>query len=198
MKSGIHFLSSLTLLSILILGCDKEDSSPDTLPGLAVSTNSISSITTETATGGGNVLDDGGETVTAKGICWSVDPDPTIDLPTKTNDGVNVGSYVSNMSGLSAGTLYYVRAYASNPAGTAYGDQVSFTTDGGSVPVLLTNSASDITNESADCGGVVILDGDSPITGRGLCWSTSANPTISSDSVLYLGNGTGEFSGTLT
>jgi uncharacterized protein (TIGR02145 family) len=94
-----------------------------------VSTTTVTSITSTTATSGGNLTNDGGLTITAKGVCWSTSPNPTI-ANSKTDNGVTAGTYASNLTGLSPSTLYYVRAYATNTAGTAYGTQISFTTEG--------------------------------------------------------------------
>lgn len=91
-----------------------------------VSTTAITSITNAAATSGGNVTSDGGSAVTSKGICWDTNPNPTIALSTKTNDGTGTGSFVSSITSLSSGTIYYVRAYAVNGVGTAYGIQLSF------------------------------------------------------------------------
>ena len=92
-----------------------------------VTTTAISNIDKNTATGGGEVTADGGATVTARGICWSTSQNPTVD-GNHTTDGTGTGSFTSSMTGLTANTTYYVRAYATNSAGTAYGEQVSFTT----------------------------------------------------------------------
>jgi hypothetical protein len=94
----------------------------------SVSTDPISAVTSSSATGGGNVINDGGQTVTARGICWSTSPNPDITSPTKTNDGTGTGTFVSNITGLTSNTTYYVRAYATNIIGTAYGVQEQFTT----------------------------------------------------------------------
>ena len=92
-----------------------------------VTTTAVSDIEKTTATGGGNVTADGGATVTARGICWSTSQNPTIS-GSHTTDGTGTGSFISAMTGLTANTTYYVRAYATNSAGTAYGEEVSFTT----------------------------------------------------------------------
>jgi len=92
-----------------------------------VSTAAVSNITDATADCGGEVIDDGGTTVTARGVCWSTSPNPTIDSA-HTTDGSGTGSFGSNITGLTAGTTYYVRAYAINSVDTAYGNEVSFTT----------------------------------------------------------------------
>ena len=98
-----------------------------------VTTTAISAITSSGATGGGNVTTDGGATVTERGICYSTTANPTT-ANSKVANGSGTGSFSATMSGLTASTTYYVRSYATNSAGTAYGLQVSFTTltDGGS------------------------------------------------------------------
>jgi uncharacterized protein (TIGR02145 family) len=90
-----------------------------------ITTTSASSVTSTTAVSGGEVLSDGGSTVTLRGICWSTSQYPTIDDHT-TTDGSGVGIYSSSITGLTGGTKYYVRAYATNSTGTAYGNEISF------------------------------------------------------------------------
>jgi len=92
-----------------------------------LTTSSITNITQTTARSGGNITSDGGATVTSKGICWSISHNPVIS-GNHTTDGNGSGIFVSELSGLTASTLYYVRAYATNIAGTAYGNEESFTT----------------------------------------------------------------------
>jgi len=91
-----------------------------------VTTDAIIDITPTTATSGGNVTSDGGSPVTARGICWNTSPNPTT-ANSFTTDGSGTGTFVSNLTGLTANTPYYVRAYATNGVGTAYGNEVSFT-----------------------------------------------------------------------
>lgn len=97
-----------------------------TLPD--VSTTAITSVTFGSAASGGNVTNDGGAVVTAKGICWSTNPGPTTALSTKTTEGTGSGNFISSLAGLTLGTTYYVRAYAINSVGTNYGSELSFTT----------------------------------------------------------------------
>lgn len=100
-----------------------------------VTTTSVSSISYNTATGGGNVTSDNGHSVTARGVCWSTSSNPTIS-DSHTSDGTGTGSFTSSITGLSEGTTYHVRAYATNSEGTAYGSDITFTTlSHGSVPV---------------------------------------------------------------
>jgi endonuclease I len=97
-----------------------------TLP--TILTTDISSITKNGASSGGNVTDDGGPSVTSKGIVWGTSISPTIPSTSSTLDGTGTGVFASSLSGLSSNTTYYVRAYATNSAGTAYGNEVTFTT----------------------------------------------------------------------
>ncbi len=108
--------------------CSKENN--DTGQGKnkpVLSTTEVAEITQTTATSGGNISDDGAAAVTTRGVCWSSNQNPTINN-TKTEDGSGVGSFTSKISGLEPNTIYYLRAYATNEAGTAYGEQQSFTT----------------------------------------------------------------------
>jgi len=98
--------------------------------GTVLTTTAVSNITQTTASCGGNITSDGGATVTVRGVCWSTNQNPTI-ADIKTTDGKGTGSFTSNITGLTAGTIYYVRAYATNSAGTGYGSAMSFTTQGG-------------------------------------------------------------------
>ena len=92
-----------------------------------VTTSQVTNITQTTATGGGNVTDDGNATVTERGICWSTSHDPTTS-GNHASSGTGMGSFTVEMTGLTPNTTYYVRAYAINNAGTAYGGELSFTT----------------------------------------------------------------------
>ncbi|MCR4847670.1 MAG: hypothetical protein K5920_02315 [Bacteroidales bacterium] len=161
-----------------------------------VTTSNVVDITTNSAVSGGLVTSDGGSFVTARGVCWSTSPHPTISN-SHTTDGNGTGSFTSNILGLIEGTVYYVRAYATNGKGTAYGEQKSFTTPTQTLPTVTTQPVSSITTHSAVCGGTVLSDGNSPVTSRGVCWSTLQNPTIYSNHTTD-GSGTGVFSSNLS
>lgn len=92
-----------------------------------VTTSPVSSITQTTATSGGNVTNDGGSAVTERGIVWNTSTGPTISN-NKIINGTGTGSFTSNLTGLTTGTTYYLRAYATSSIGTSYGDNVSFQT----------------------------------------------------------------------
>ncbi|UCH14003.1 MAG: hypothetical protein JSV22_12970 [Bacteroidales bacterium] len=160
-----------------------------------VTTETITSITENSATGGGEVTSDGGATVTARGVCWSTSQNPDIG-DDHTSDGSGLGSFVSTITGLDPNTQYYVRAYATNSEGTGYGDEVSFYTQAG-LPELTTAVVTSITENSAESGGTITSDGGAPITARGVCWSTSQNPDTGDDHTTD-GTGTGTFVSAIT
>ena len=161
-----------------------------------VTTYDISNITSTTAQCGGNVTADGYTPVTARGVCWSISENPTIN-DSKTSNGSGTGDFTSNITGLTHGTLYYVRAYATNSIGTAYGEQKTFTTLTINLPTVTTADVTKITSTAAKCGGNVTNDGNSSVTARGVCWSTSPNPTINDDKTTN-GTGTGSFTSNVT
>ena len=161
-----------------------------------VETTSISEVTQTTASSGGNVTDDGGAEVTARGVCWCENENP-ITLNHNTIDGSGTGSFTSNLTLLTPGATYYVRAYAINSAGTAYGNQVSFTTEALQVPILTTTAVTSVTLTTAVSGGNITSDGGGIVTARGVCWSTSPNPTTAASSTTD-GSGTGVFTSNLT
>jgi len=168
-----------------------------TLPLLT--TSSAISITSGSAVSGGKISNDGGATITKRGICWSADTEPTIELNTKTLDGTGSGNFASNLTGLTGLTTYYVRAYATNSKGTAYGNEISFVTAANlSVPVLYTNVLSSITTNSGVSGGIISSDGGSSVTSRGVCWSTTTLPTISLATKTIDGTGLGAFTSNIT
>jgi hypothetical protein len=161
----------------------------------SLSTSAISDITAITATSGGNITDDGGFAITARGVCWNTDPNPEI-TNAHTTDGTGTGSFVSNLTSLSLNTTYYLRSYATNSTGTVYGNVLSFTTNDG-IPDLTSISITNITASTATSGGNITDDGGFNITARGVCWSASSNPTIA-DNLTTDGTGTGSFTSTLT
>jgi uncharacterized protein (TIGR02145 family) len=167
-----------------------------TLPTL--STAAITDITLISAVSGGIISNDGGSIVTARGVCWSISPNPTIDLPTRTLNGAGVGSFVSNITGLTANTIYYVRAYAVNDIGVAYGNELSFAATFIIPPFVSTLPVTDITTSTAVSGGNVSYDGGSPVTQRGVCWSTFPQPTDLLSTKTMDGSGLGNFTSNIT
>ena len=162
----------------------------------SVSTGSVTGITTTSAIGGGNVFNDGGSNVVERGLCWSTNHNPTIGGQ-HVVAGEGTGDFTALMTNLNMSTTYYVRAYATNSAGTAYGDEVEFTTVSVSIPYVTTASVTDIGQTTALGGGNVISDGGTTVAERGICWSTRQNPTISGDHASN-GTGTGSYTVNMT
>ena len=238
---------------------------PPSLP--TVATNNVNNITSSSASCGGNVTSDGGDPVYERGVCWSTSHYPTTSNP-HTTDGTGTGGFTSSITGLTPNTTYFVRAYATNSAGTAYGNEVSVITACGDVivtisgnssvnygqsvtltafgastyiwsigqtgssitvtpsatttysvtgtdvngctgiatktvtvipqlAVVTTTNATQVSTTSALCGGNISSDGGSSVTARGVCWSTSPNPTTS-DSHTMDGTSTGSFTSSIT
>ena len=136
----------LFVLSIfLIHSCKKKEEVP------VITTTAVSNITTTSAVGGGKVIFDGGAMVSERGVCWSINNNPTVK-DNKTSDGAGEGSYISNIANLNEGTKYYVRSYATNSAGTGYGDTIPLRTLG-CVPVVTILAASNTTLVGAQLNG---------------------------------------------
>ena len=142
-----------------------------------LTTTAATSVTNMTAVSGGNITSDGGTPVTARGICWSTSPNPTVTNST-TSNGAGTGIFSSNISDLLGSTTYYVRAYAINTTGVSYGNQITFTTPVPTPPSLTTTAASSITSVSVETGGTILNNGGAPITARGVVWDTLTNPLI--------------------
>jgi uncharacterized protein (TIGR02145 family) len=164
---------------------------------ISLTTSPISLISGLSAKGGGSISADGGSTITSRGICWATTQNPTI-LNSKTVDGDGTGTFVSNMSSLTPNTLHYVRAYATNGLNTYYGNQLSFITLPIQLPIILTSPITDLTLTSATGGGTILDDGFGAIIARGVCWSTSQNPTIAITTKTVDGTGIGTFTSNLT
>ncbi len=144
-----------------------------------ITTFAVSSITTTSASSGGAVTSDGGGTLSAWGVCWSTSANPILANSFLQNNG-SAGFFSSALSGLTPNTTYYLRAYATNSAGTAYGNEQSFTTTDTNVvlPTITTRAVSAITTNSASSGATITSDGGAALSAWGVCWSTSTNPTL--------------------
>ena len=114
----------------LVFGSCKKDETDQAGTNLPVlTTKPVLAVTATTAGSGGNISSVGGDSITARGVCWSTSQNPTISSGGKTSDGIGGGVFTSKLGNLIPNTLYYVRAYATNRGGTAYGNEVSFKTN---------------------------------------------------------------------
>ncbi|MBQ6155937.1 MAG: fibrobacter succinogenes major paralogous domain-containing protein [Bacteroidales bacterium] len=176
-----------------VYGEEKSFVSSTTPP--AVTTAEVTSISYTSATCGGDVPFSGGAAVTSKGLCYGLNEHPTIS-DNVVNGGAGVGSFTGNLTGLTANTVYYVRAFATNSVGTNYGEERVFSTLSYQIPTVEAVAPSDISYTTFTCGGNVTDEGSYPVTSRGVCWSTMPNPTIN-DNYVPLGTGTGTFTYTV-
>ena len=163
-----------------------------------VTTASVTDITETTALGGGTVFSDGESPVTERGLCWSTEPNPTVE-GFHMAAGEGLGSYSCDMEGLMANTTYYVRAYATNTKGTSYGQEIHFITSATPpvLPTVTTGLVTDITLNTAVGHGQVTADGGAEVTERGLCWGTSPSPDLNGNHAES-GSGIGSFNVSLT
>lgn len=164
--------------------------------GASVTTANITSVTATTAVCGGTISNEGGGSVTDRGVCWSLNQMPSIESGEHLNMGSGTGSFSNTVTGLTPNTLYYIRAYAVNGAGIAYGEQKMFTTTDG-LPTVTTTAASNITATTAQGGGNVTENGGFPVTSRGICWNTTGYPDVN-DFHTASGSGNGSFTASMT
>lgn len=175
-----NFIQKPTVFSILLwfslnifLGCNKSN---DNEFNPVLTTEKPIMTTSESATCGGNIENDGGSTITAKGVCWSTNPNPTIEDKT-TSDGDGPGKFTSTIGELNAGETYYIRTYIKTNKGVWYGNECIFLTP--TKPVVSTGEIKYITQTTATGTGSMISNGNAVVTSCGVCWSTQLNPTLS-------------------
>ncbi len=141
---GINQIIFASFLFFLTTDCKKDE-----IP--TISTTAVTEISATAVTSGGKITSDGRAAITARGVCWSTSINPTI-AGSKSIDGTGTGEFISSLTGLTAGTTYHVRAYATNSAGTAYGEDISFSTLG-QVPESITQPATNISSTGATLNG---------------------------------------------
>jgi uncharacterized protein (TIGR02145 family) len=162
----------------------------------SLTTADITNVTINSLTTGGSISSDGRSMITVSGVCYGTSTGPTTDSP-HTTDGSLGGSFVSKLTGLTPNTMYYIRAYATNKVGTAYGNEVTATTVAVNLSTLTTEPIASITSTTAVSGGNITSGGNDSVTVRGVCWATTTGPTTSNDVTLD-GAGKGAFVSNLT
>lgn len=184
------------LLVVILFGCSKNDNSGGGTPSATVptvTTTAATNITSTSAQSGGTITSDGGAPITARGVCWSVTT-PTL-LDPNTVDGSGTGSFSSSITNLFPFSIYSVRAYATNSAGTGYGNSITFLTPQQvSLPTVTTMAPANVKSASVSTGGEVTATGNATVIAKGICWSTSPNPTIASNTIPYGSGGLGVYS----
>lgn len=192
----------LTGFFLVFGGCEKpeDELAQAKLPEL--STLEVQSITDTSAVSGGFISNDGGAEITTRGIVWATTDNLALDnREGAALCGKGTGIFTGNLRDLLPETTYYVRAFASNGKGTAYGNVQSFTTlePYAPLPEVTTSEIIQITESSAISGGVITEEGHSPVSQRGVVWATYEMPTLDSNEGLgHEGEGLGEFISELT
>lgn len=194
-------IAGIAVVIISMIGCNKNPQPAPTPPVAKVipslTTTAISAITRTTATSGGTIASDGGAPITATGICYAATPNPTISNNVIIS-GLLSGGFTTDIPGLVANTTYYVRAYATNSIGTGYGNEVRFTTNPITAPLVTSNTITKSTSQySLHLVAKVTDDGGAPITSKGICYSSIHVPTISDTKTLD-GIGIGTFTSTIS
>ena len=161
-------------------------------------TIALSQETSNAVFSGGIVLSDGGSPVTQRGVCWNTSVNPTL-ANSFTIDGEGTGSYTSHAIPLNAATSYFLRSYATNENGTAYGNQLTFTTagsnQGADLPEVVTGELVYEDGLVALGAGTVTIQSGT-VSAKGLCWAIGATPTINSSHSVE-GAGTGDFTSSI-
>jgi len=190
----IYKLHNLWLIILLLatISCKKE--SYPTPIAATVQTTEVTGITGATALSGGEIISTGGQVISTRGICWDTIQSPTIGS-NRMQDTTGLAKFSCQIGGLVGSTSYYVRAFATSNGGISYGKSIKFTTK--VVPYLTTNAITGITGTSAICGGVITNSFGAQITQRGVCWSTTVNPSLN-DQKTTDGTGIDPFTSTLT
>lgn len=154
----------------------------------SVSTIAIDDLTTTSVTATGRISSLGNVAkVTGYGHVWGTSPQPTLSSCAHSSLGetASVKEFSSDVTSLSAGTKYYIRAYATNSEGTAYGEDISFTTKDYESPSVTTGQPSNVKKNSFSVTGEISSTGGLPLSDYGHCWSTSPNPTVSDSKTSF-------------
>ena len=147
-----------------------------------ITTTDVTDITKDSAKSGGNITNDGGGTITERGLLYGTSEDLTINSPKIIDENPSTGSFTVNITGLTKGTKYYVKAYAKNSGGYGYGDLKFFNTIG-DPPTVETTSVEKFSGTKAEIRGKVKSNGGEPLSSYGFAYGKSTSPTISDNKV---------------
>lgn len=185
-------------ISLDILNIDSitfSDGIPTDLP--TINNPEISGILNTTALCRFTVNSTGGTSITEKGICWSINENPTIYDNKIVSTSLLATSEI-NISGLTPQTTYFIRAYAINNSGISYSNQIQITTNNFTIPTVKTLSATyNASTNKINCVVNISSNGGCALVERGVCWSTKPNPTIA-DSKFSSGITVGQFYGLIS
>lgn len=163
---------------------------------IVITTNPFVTIGSDSAICSGEITSDGGDNITERGICYSLNENPTLNN-SKVASGSGKGIFTCNLINLQPNTTYYIKAYCLSNQGEIFGKQENFKTLPGR-PAISTNQISNIQIESAVGGGVIISDGGATITEKGLCISSLNSTPVRTDTFISAGQGSTSFSSSIS
>ncbi|NLD47017.1 MAG: hypothetical protein GX660_07435 [Clostridiaceae bacterium] len=173
----------ITGLALLFNSCTPQDAPEEKRQLPKVATGEVTNITVRTADCSGNVINDGGDALTLRGVCWSTSENPTKEQSYKSGGGYGEGNYTCAITGLLPNTTYYVRACASNSEGTAYGEQKIFTTNPLPEPSIISTQLIEISQRDVEFS-ITYENFIEDIHERGLVLSDTPNPTRENGNVF--------------
>lgn len=198
MKRNLFYIGLILMIiwATSLTSCKKEEEVNEILlPVLSVP--EVTEITVQSAWLESRILSDGRGEIIERGFLWSIVENPGL-FDNTLNAGMGLGAFTGKISSLTPGTRYFIRAFASNQAGTAFSNSVQIITPQTVTEAgVLTHNPGNITSNSVFAGGTVINNGGGEITERGVCWSTEPSPTIDYFKAVS-GNGSGVFTGLIT
>lgn len=184
MKIFMKVLTTTILaMSMALVGCNKEQNNESEEPATpempVVVTSEVTGITNVSAVCGGVVTSDGGHSIVEKGVCYGTEQNPLVTGSHLVSAG-GMGSFTVTLTGLEPNTAYYVRAYAINSVGIAYGEEISFSTQevDSRLPVVTLVEVTDVTAVSAIGNAMIDDEGNGAVFQKGFCWSEQNPPTI--------------------
>lgn len=193
MTTNFFRTATIFAASFLVWSCSEEAA---TLPTVKI--NDITNLTQVSVTLTGEITSDGGSPVIQKGFVWDTNPSPTVDLSTKElQEGDAIGLYLIEIQGLTANTTYFIRPFALNSVGIAYGNERIFKTQPEVAPTVHLNSVTEIRYSSALIRGAISDAGSTPVTESGIVYGLAPGATIENNKVVNV-SGTNSISITLT
>jgi hypothetical protein len=197
MKRYLSVTVFLLCMGILWNACEEKEPLKGATNKIVITTNAVSSISADSALGGGTITEDGGDVIRERGICWDTVKAPVV-ADSRASSGSGKGSFSVRLRALLPNTTYYVRAYSISEQGEVYGNEQSFKTPI-QLPGVSTGNITAITGISATGSGSVQSDGGGSISERGVCWSaTNTNPQYNDNRSVLTGSGAGTFTVPLT
>ena len=193
MKYSIFFLVS-TLILLTSVSCKKNV--------IEITTTEVTGVSVTSAYSGGNITNDGGNSIVLRGVCYSTSASPSLSNASYTQDGNGTGEFTSKLINLKANTTYHVRAYAKNTKGVTYGEERTFKTDpyfSSTTPIVQTNAISntDTLGFKLNLNGEILHPGGAEVTEKGFVYATKMGPSISDSKIISTDGGIA-FSGQFT